>query len=64
MLSDHHLVREALAQSAATETIGRELGDELISASRKVIVAWRTLSNRRRRMDAAIAKLEELVGKP
>jgi ribosomal protein S7 len=57
-------IREALASSAATETIGRRLGDELITASREAIAAWHERRNSEHRMAQAISKLEELVGKP
>jgi uncharacterized protein (DUF2336 family) len=57
-------VRTALAQSHATETIGRRLGDQLITASREAIVAWRQRRNSEERMEKAIRRLEELVGKP
>jgi hypothetical protein len=57
-------IREALAASAATETIGRRLGDELITASREVLTAWYERRNSERRMWEAIATLERLVGKP
>jgi hypothetical protein len=53
-------VRTALAQSHATESIGRKLGDDLIDASRQVISAW----HQRRNIGRAIRRLEELVGKP
>jgi uncharacterized protein (DUF2336 family) len=57
-------VRTALAQSHATETIGRKLGDELITASREAIAAWHERNNSEARMGKAIERLEELVGKP
>src|SRR4029077_8838603 len=44
-------VRTALAQSHATETIGRRLGDQLISASREAIIAWREQRNTEARME-------------
>lgn len=58
------LIREAMTASAATETIGRRLGDELIAASREAIAAWHERRNSEDRMAQAISKLEELVGKP
>jgi uncharacterized protein (DUF2336 family) len=57
-------VRTALAQSHATESIGRKLGDELITASREAIAAWHERRNSEYRIAKAIARLEELVGKP
>ena len=66
-------LRTALAQSQAMESIGLKLGDELITASREAVAAWHERHNidayDRRinsggRMDCAIARLEELVGKP
>lgn len=71
-------IREALTASAASETIGRRLGDELISASRETIAAWRARDNpeaipkpSRRwvevdlpRVERTIRRLEELVGRP
>jgi ribosomal protein S7 len=58
------LIREAMTASAATETIGRKLGDELITASREVVTAWHERRNSEDRMAQAIAELERLVGKP
>jgi hypothetical protein len=58
------LIREAMTGSAATETIGRKLGDELITASREVVTAWHERRNSEDRMAQAIAELERLVGKP
>ena len=57
-------VRSALAQLHATESIGRKLGDELITASREAIAAWHERRNSEDRMQHAIERLEELVGKP
>jgi uncharacterized protein (DUF2336 family) len=57
-------VRTALAQSHATESIGRRLGDDLIDASREVVAAWHARSNSEKRITKAIERLEELVGKP
>jgi ribosomal protein S7 len=58
------LIREAMTASAATETIGRRLGDELITASREAIAAWHERRNSENRMAQAIAELERLVGRP
>ena len=57
-------VRTAIAQSHATESIGRKLGDDLIDASREVVAAWHERSNSEHRMAKALKQLEELVGKP
>jgi ribosomal protein S7 len=57
-------VRAAITRSGATESIGRKLGDELITASREAIAAWHERRNSEHRMAKAIARLEELVGKP
>jgi hypothetical protein len=57
------LIREAIA----TRSIERRLGDELITASRDVIAAWHRfpiLHPRLRALRLALARLEELVGKP
>jgi hypothetical protein len=64
MTGDRHLVREALAHHAVTESIGRRLGDDLISAARELISAWHQRANCDRRIVAAITKLEKLVGGP
>jgi hypothetical protein len=63
-------IREALAASAATETIGRKLGDELITAnrehnaaSREVIAAWRECRNSQEHMAKAIENLERVIEK-
>jgi ribosomal protein S7 len=57
-------VRTAIAQSHATESIGRKLGDDLIDASREVVAAWHERSNSEHRMAKAVKQLEDLVGKP
>jgi hypothetical protein len=71
-------IREAIAAGAVVETIGRKLGDELISASRETISAWRIRDDPKQihpgsrrwvevdlpRIEQAIRKLEELVGRP
>ena len=66
-------IREAMTASAATESIGRSLGDELITASREAVAAWHQRRNMvhsvwlgtgEARMVAAIANLERLVGRP
>ena len=57
-------VRMAIAQLKLTESIGRKLGDELITASREAIAAWHERRNSEDRMQHAIERLEELVGKP
>jgi hypothetical protein len=69
-------VREALAASTATEAIGRRLGDELISAARELIDAWhapiesvapmarRFIEVDRLRIERAVARLIDLVGRP
>jgi hypothetical protein len=61
---EHGLIREAMTASAATETIGRKLGDELIAATREAIAAWHERRNSEHRMWRAMAALERLVGKP
>jgi hypothetical protein len=58
------LIREAIAASASTETIGRRLGDELITAARDAILIWHERRNSEERLAQAIARLEELVGRP
>jgi hypothetical protein len=57
-------VRTAIAQSHATESIGRKLGDDLIDACRELVGAWHERSNNERRMAKAVKQLEDLVGKP
>jgi hypothetical protein len=57
-------IREALAASAATETIGRKLGDELISLGREILTAWYARQNSQERLSRAMQRLEELVGRP
>lgn len=56
------LIREAIA----TRSIERRLGDELITAGRDVVAAWHVpeFGPRFKAMRRAIARLEELVGKP
>lgn len=60
------MIREAMAASAATETIGRRLGDDLIAASREAVAAYYApfSSARAVRLRDAIVKLERLVGRP
>jgi hypothetical protein len=58
------LVREAIAEGTVHGSISRQLGDELIDASRAVITAWYARRNTETRMQRAIAKLEHLVGRP
>ena len=57
-------IREALAMSHARSSIDRMLGEELIAAGREVVTAWHERRNSEHRVAAAIARLEELVGKP
>jgi ribosomal protein S7 len=57
-------IRTAIATSSARETIGRRLGDELIAAAREAVVAWHERRNSEQRMARAVARLEELVGRP
>lgn len=56
------MLQEAVMNSAAQESIGRRLGDELIAASREAVAAWH--EGRVKRMLAAIEQLEQLVGRP
>jgi hypothetical protein len=56
-------LRTALAQSHATESIGRKLGDDLIDAGREVVAAWHERRNSEGRVDRAIRRLEDLVGR-
>jgi len=57
-------IREAIAQSTVVGSISRKLGDELIAASREVVLAWYQRSNGEVRLRTAVTKLEELVGRP
>ena len=57
-------IRTAIAQSAVVGSISRKLGDELIAASREVVLAWYQRSNGEVRLRTAVTKLEELVGRP
>ena len=57
-------VRTAIAQSHATESIGRKLGDDLIDACRELVGAWHARSNNERRMRQAVHRIEDLVGRP
>jgi hypothetical protein len=67
------MLQEALRRSAATESIGRKLGDELIAAARETIAAYQDIAissvgtggwRACRRFERAVNKLEQLVGKP
>lgn len=62
-------IRDAIARSSATESIGRKLGDELIAAARDTVGEWQRLNinprnNRFFRLAVAIRHLERLVGRP
>ena len=57
-------IGDAIVRSTARESIGRRLGDELIAAARETVGAWRQRENSQVRLAKAIARLEELVGKP
>lgn len=57
-------IREALAARAATESISKRLGDELIAVGREIVAAWHERQNSQLRLTAAIERLEELVGRP
>lgn len=62
-------IRDAIARSSATESIGRKLGDELIAAARETVRQWEVLAinprnNRFRGLGYAIRHLERLVGRP
>ena len=61
-VTERVLIREALAVSATSESIGRKLGDELIAAARAVVAARRESTYAQRRLDRAIHRLAELVG--
>jgi hypothetical protein len=56
------MIREAIA----TRSIERRLGDELITAGRDVVAAWYVpdFAPRHKALRRAIARLEELVGRP
>lgn len=56
------MIREALRKSAATETIGRQLGDELIAAARRVVSVASRCGVADRELRLAIAALYRLVG--
>jgi ribosomal protein S7 len=61
---ERDMVRTAIAQATVHGSISRRLGDELIDAGREVIAAWHARRNSENRMAQAIAKLEQLVGRP
>jgi len=63
-------IREALTLSEARASIDRLLGEELIAAAREAVAAWRAFgrlpatADDYPRVQRAIKRLEELVGKP
>jgi uncharacterized protein len=59
-------LRTAITQSHALESIGRKLGDELITAGREAVAAWYMPdpNEQRFRLWLAIKELERLVGRP
>lgn len=63
---EHAMLAEAATTWAATESIDRKLGEELIAASREVVRQWyraqRTELNRP--LGNAIQRLQMLVGRP
>jgi hypothetical protein len=63
---EHALLAEAATTWAATESIDRKLGEELIAASREVVRCWyRTQrSELNRPLGEAIRRLQMLVGRP
>ena len=56
------MIRAALHKSAATESIGRRLGDELIAAARRVVSVASRYGVANAELRAAIAALYDLVG--
>lgn len=63
---EHAMLAEVARVWAATESIDRKLGEELIAAGRQVVAAWREPPSVRahKRLQKAIGKLERLVGRP
>lgn len=63
---EHAMLAEAATTWAATESIDRKLGEELITASREVISAYHAggIPKTSRRFRLAMMRLEELVGRP
>lgn len=68
---EHAMLAEAATTWAATESIDRKLGEELIAAARDAVNEWHRLQINRRerserffRLRVAIEHLERLVGRP
>jgi ribosomal protein S7 len=63
-LVEQTMLREALTKAAATESVSRKLGDELIEAAREVIAAIHKRDMAEIELRRAVSQLVRLVGEP